>query len=433
MKVVLLKKHGAVSKIFKLPGDKSIAHRSLIIGALGKGNYKISNFPNSMDCLSTLDCMKKLGIRITESDNELYVQSPGYEKFDRFPGLLNANNSGTTARLLSGLVSGCGVECTIEGDSSLRRRPMDRIILPLSSMGAVINGKENHLPLSFSASSRLKGIEFTMPVDSAQVKSCILIAGFLAEGRTTVIENKSTRDHTERMFRALGADIAVEGNRITIEKSVLSLNDFYIPGDISSAAFIIASILLSEDGEVVLKHMLLNERRRKYLDILISMGADLKYKITRTINDEPLGDIEVRSSKLHGITISPEEVPNIIDEIPMLAVLAAFSSGTTVIRGIRELKYKESNRIKAIAENLSSNGIDVSYSEDFLELAGEDKYITRNIVVNPYNDHRIALAFTAFASRNLGETIIDNWECTNISFPNSLNYFKEIFDIHIHQ
>jgi 3-phosphoshikimate 1-carboxyvinyltransferase len=433
MRIMLQRKNGAIHKTFQLPGDKSIAHRSLLVGALGKGKYKISNFPKSLDCLSTVTCMSKLGVKVEIKENELYISSPGYWGFNKFPGALDANNSGTTARLLSGLVSGCGIKATIDGDSSLRKRPMDRIALPLKHMGAYIESKDNRLPLIFEEKNKLSGIEYIMPVDSAQVKSCILIAGFLAQGETVVIENKSTRDHTEKMFEALGADIKVSDSRITIKNSNIAVRDMYIPGDISSAAFIIACILLSEESEVKFNKVLLNERRRKYLEILIRMGANLTYQITENINGELAGDIIVKSSKLNGIVIAAEEISNIIDEIPMLAVLAAFSSGTTIIEGIMELKYKESNRIKAIAENLSTNGMEVSYSDDYLEIVGDDKLINKNIFINPYNDHRIALAFTAFAARNLGKTIIDNWECTNISFPNSMDYFNEIFDIHSHQ
>lgn len=433
MRIMLQRKRGPIKNNLFLPGDKSIAHRALIIGALGKGHYKVSNFPKSMDCLSTLNSMEKLGVTIEINSTGIDVYSPGYTGFNKSPGILNANNSGTTARLLSGLVSGVGIKCCIDGDKSLRRRPMDRIVNPLMSMGADIHGKDNLLPLNFTGGTRLNGIKYKMLVDSAQVKSCILIAGFLAQGETTVIENKSTRDHTEKMLEALDADIKVECSVIKIKNSEIQVSDMSIPGDISSAAFLIGCTLLSESGEIQLSKILLNERRRKYLDILLRMGANIKYDINENINGEFAGSITAKSSSLNAITITEDEIPNIIDEIPLISVLAAFSSGVTVIKGIRELKFKESNRIKAIAENLISNGIEVSYSEDSIEIKGCDCYIKKDAFINPYYDHRIALAFTTFAARNLGETIIDNWECTNISFPGAIEYFKEIFDIHIHQ
>jgi 3-phosphoshikimate 1-carboxyvinyltransferase len=432
MNIKLKKKNTSINKSFRLPGDKSIAHRSLIIGALGEGNYEISNFPRSQDCLSTVDCMIKLGVKAEEKDDKIYVSSPGYRGFNKVSGLLNANNSGTTARLLSGLVSGCGIECTIDGDSSLRKRPMDRVVVPLQRMGAKIKCEDSLLPLNFKNNSGLSCIDYLMPVSSAQVKSCVLIAGFLANGETRVTEKESTRDHTERMLKAIGADISVNDKLISIKNSQVSVKDIFIPGDISSAAFLIACTLLSENAEVTIKDVLLNERRRSYLDMLKKMGAQLEYKINSISNGEEIGHIYAKSSRLNGIIISEEEVPNIIDEVPMLSVLAAFSSGNTVIRGIKELKYKESNRIKAIAENLILSGIKVSHTEDYIEIIGDNSFINGIISIKPYNDHRIALAFMALAVRNLGETFIENWECTDISFPNALEYFKEFFDISIH-
>jgi 3-phosphoshikimate 1-carboxyvinyltransferase len=433
MKIKLQRKDKAIHKAFNLPGDKSIAHRSLIIGALGKGSYNIKNFPDSLDCLTTLNCMKQLGVEIEINENNIYVNSPGYLNFNKGPGILNANNSGTTARLLSGLVSGCGIECTLDGDNSLRKRPMDRVINPLLEMGAVIEAEDNLLPVHFKKNNMLNGIEYIMPVSSAQVKSSILIAGFLSKGETLVKEKESTRDHTERMFGALGVDIKVDDKVIAIKNSYIQVKDIVIPGDISSAAFLIACTILSEDSEIKFMDVLLNERRRKYLDILIKMGANLEYEVINNINGEDIGYIFVKSSKLKGINILNEEIPNIIDEIPMLAVLAVFSSGKTIINGIKELKYKESNRIKSIVENLVSIGFNVAYSEDHIEIEGQDALLHKDICINPYNDHRIALAFTAIALKNLGDTFIDNWECTNISFPNSINYFKEFLNIHTQQ
>lgn len=431
MIIKLRRKNVAVTKSLEIPGDKSIAHRALIIGALGQGQYKVKNFPDSIDCLATLSSMTKLGVTAQIEQGTIFLSTPGYDNLNKHAGLLNANNSGTTARLLSGLAAGCGIECIIDGDNSLRNRPMDRIILPLKEMGAdfeAINGK---LPLHIKYKGMLKGISYNMPVDSAQVKSCLLISGFMAEGETTVIERKATRDHTERMFKALGADITVDGKSITIKNSPIQVRDMYIPGDISSAAFLIACVLLSEDSELKLNKMLLNERRRKYLDLLIKMGANLEYNVTEIINGEEIGYIEVKSSSLNGIVISSEDVPNIIDEIPMLSVLASFSTGTTVIEGIGELKYKESNRIKSIVNNLSEIGTKFEYSDEFIKIDGHDTIINKEIYINPHNDHRIALAFSAMAVRNKGVTIIKDWECTDISFPNSLRYFKEFLHINI--
>jgi 3-phosphoshikimate 1-carboxyvinyltransferase len=430
MRVSLKKKDTCINTSYEFPGDKSIAHRSLLIGALGKGSYRITNFPSSLDCLSTVECMRKLGVDIITEKDCFIVNSPGYNNFNRTPRLLNANNSGTTARLLSGLLAGCGIQCTLDGDSSLRKRPMDRIINPLATMGAEIQSENKLLPLAFKDNGVLNGIDYKMQVDSAQVKSCILIAGFMAKDITTIFENKSTRNHTEKMLEYLGACIKVNDNIIKIKNSHIETKDIHVPGDISSAAFLIASALLSENSSIVVKDILLNQRRRVYLDTLITMGANISYEVTCVKNNEEQGNINVSSSKLRGIEIQSDIVPNIIDEIPMLAVIAAFSEGKTVITGVKELKYKESNRLKAIGENLASCGIPISYSEDTIEIEGANGYIDRHITINPSGDHRIALAFAVFALRNLGTTVIENWECTDISFPKSLNYFKDFLDIH---
>lgn len=422
-------KNTIVRKSFELPGDKSIAHRSLIIGALGKGQYTIKNFPNSRDCLSTLECMNMLGVETKIRDNEIFVKSPGFENFKRQAGLLKANNSGTTARLLCGLIAGCGISAIIDGDESLRSRPMGRIIKPLTEMGARLNSEENLLPITISPSGKLRGTKYLMPVASAQVKSSILIAGFLSEGETTVVEKESTRDHTERMFKYLNADIKIGKKEISIRNSYISAADIVIPGDISSAAFIIASALLNEDAEIRLENVLLNDRRRSYLDLLKAMGAKLDYNVTNTFNCEETGYIHARSSNLKGITISRERVPDIIDEIPVISVLAAFSRGITIIQGIEELKFKESNRINSIVENLTQMNIPVRYENDSLIIEGEDRIISSTLKFKSFNDHRIAMAFSAAAQRNLGDTIIENWECTSISFPNSLSYFKELLNI----
>lgn len=429
MEIKLQRKGKAVNSNYKMPGDKSIGHRSLLIGALGKGDYKITNFPKSLDCLSTLDCMRALGVEASFKDDELFVSSPGYKNFSKAKKLLNANNSGTTARLLSGIAAGANLNCTLRGDHSLRKRPMNRIIEPLRKMGASINSKEGYLPLEFSEGDRLTGITYELPVASAQVKSCILIAGFLANGKTTVIEKLSTRNHTERMFEFIGADIQTQHNSVIISNSKIHTKDLYIPGDISSAAFLVVCTLLSENSKVVIEDVLLNEGRKQYLDILINMGAQIEYKVTEVKNNEDVGYVKVKSSSLRGIRVSKEEIPSIIDEIPVLAVAAAFADGITRFEGISELKYKESNRIKAIGENLRSCGFEIDYSEEAMEIKGCQCFVNRDITINPYNDHRIALAFTAFAVRNLGSTTIENFECTDISLPNSIEYFKDFFNI----
>ncbi|ERI91302.1 3-phosphoshikimate 1-carboxyvinyltransferase [Clostridiales bacterium oral taxon 876 str. F0540] len=429
MKVKLQAKKQKINTELKFKGDKSIAHRALIIGALAKGNYKIYNFPQNEDCCSTLNCMRKLGVDIQYDSQYISVTSPGFENFSSSVGVLDAGNSGTTVRLMSGLLTGRGIEAQIVGDASLSKRPMGRVILPLSKMGARILSENSVLPLNIKKTDGLIGINYEMPVDSAQVKSSVLIAGFLAENHTTVLERNFTRDHTEKMFKALGADIQVSDKSITIKKSKIEARDMYIPGDISSAAFLIAASLLSEDATIRINNILLNQRRRAYLDILIHMGANIEYRVTEVYNGEETGYIKAASSSLKGVNISKEVIPNIIDEIPMLAVLAAFSNGKTVFEGIAELKYKESNRIEAVAENFKAAGLNIQYSDEHMEVIGDNRFINKELIVKTFGDHRIALAFAAMSVRNKDVTIIDNWECTNISFPDSLKYFSEFLNI----
>lgn len=429
MKIGLKKKDRSIKKVFSLLGDKSIAHRSLIIGALGKGEYTIKNFPSNLDCLCTLRCMEKLGVKAKVQNDEIIINSPGFENFNKDAGVLDAGNSGTTARLISGLLAGSKIKGTIDGDDSLRKRPMDRIIVPLRQMGAEINSNNNLLPLSFKRSKKLIGIEYNMPVASAQVKSSLLIAGFLSEGKTTIIEKQSTRDHTERMFKALGNNVEVNNLRISISNSNITVKDMVIPGDISSAAFVIGCALMHEDCNIKIENVLLNERRKKYLDILIRMNANIVYKVIKTENYEEVGYIIAKSSSLKGIAIEEDDIPNIIDEIPILAVLSCFAEGRTIFKGISELKFKESNRIKAIVDNLHECGIEVNYSDNYMEITDNHEYLNKDIFINPFNDHRIAMAFTALACKNHKSTIINNWECTHISFPDFISILNEFFNV----
>lgn len=430
MIIKLQRKNKKIKKTFNLMGDKSIAHRALIIGALAKGEYTIKNFPNNLDCLSTLTCMEKLGVEVIRHNNDIFVKSPGYENFNKNVGVLDAGNSGTTARLLSGVIAGCLINGTIHGDDSLRRRPMSRIVAPLIEMGASINTKDNLLPINFNSDKRLNGIEYNMPIASAQVKSCLLIAGFLSKGLTTIIEKQSTRDHTERIFKALGSNIEINNLKISISNSHISVKDMVIPGDISSAAFLIGYSLLHEDCNIKIENVLLNERRKKYLDVLLKMNADIEYKVEKIENYEEVGYIIAKSSSLKGITIMEEEVPNIIDEIPILAVLSCFAEGKTVFKGIDELKYKESNRIKAIVENLKECGASANYSDSSLEIMGNNKFFNKDIVIESFNDHRIAMAFAALSSRNYKSTSISNWECTYISFPGLDRILSDFFNVY---
>ncbi|MEW9093669.1 MAG: 3-phosphoshikimate 1-carboxyvinyltransferase [Clostridiaceae bacterium] len=414
---------------YTLPGDKSIAHRALIIGGLPKGQYKISNFPNSKDCNATLSCMTKLGMEIKKIDDILYVESPGYENFNKKIEELYCENSGTTVRLLSGVLAALNIEGRLIGDNSLSKRPMDRITMPLIKMGANIVSNDGNLPLIFEKNEGLKGIEYNMPVASAQVKSCVLISGFLSYGTTAVKEKLPTRDHTERLFKYIGADIDVLDDLIKIKSSPIKSKDIIVPGDISSAAFLISLALLGKDNFIKIEKLLLNKRRRRYLDVLIKMGANINYIIEDVINNEEIGTVEVKSSNLKGVIIEEEVIPHIIDEIPMLSVLAAFSQGDTIIKSVEELKYKESNRIEAIISNLNECGVEAYFDSGNLIIKGGNGYFDKDINLDSYNDHRIAMSFLSVAMKNHGMTKIKNWSCSDISFPDSINYFKDFVRI----
>ncbi|MDF2883449.1 MAG: aroA2 [Clostridiaceae bacterium] len=418
-----------VKKEFQMPGDKSITHRSLIIGALARGKFVIENFPNNLDCIATAKAMENIGVTIVYKRNTLIVNSPGYKNFNKNVLPINSMNSGTTVRLISGLIAGCDINTSIFGDESLSKRPMDRIINPLLQMGAHISCENGTLPIKCFESGKLNGISYYMPVSSAQVKSCILIAGYLGNGETTVYEKDETRDHTENIFKYMGVPVYIEKNSIKIRNHTITSRDFIIPGDISSAAYLIALAVLMDNTYIKFNKVLLNDGRIEFLKVLKEMGADINWKEEEFQCGEKVGSIEVYSSKLCGIKISKHRIANIIDEIPVLSVLAAFSSGTTVFESVDELKYKESNRLNAIVENFKTCDLKCDYKDKNLYIFGDDKYIDKNININSFKDHRIALSFLVLSSRNKGTTAIKDYQCVDISFPNSLNYFSKFFSI----
>lgn len=418
-----------VSERFTLPGDKSIAHRSLIIGSIPKGRYEVSGFPFNGDCLTTLACMRKLGVKIVENGDALMVESPGYEGFLKTPGILNGENSGTTVRLMSGLIASCGVKCQFTGDDSLKKRPMKRVIDPLKLMGAEIDSNDGFLPLEFRENKGLRGIEHVMTVNSAQVKSCILIAGLMSHGGTTVVEKVESRDHTERMMKYLGADMNVQGNRISLKNSEMTSKDMFVPGDVSSAAYLVAAALLADNAAIEIEKVLLNERRIQYLKLLKSMGADIRWKTEAVLNGEEVGTIWARSSKLTGMTVPEGLIPNIIDEIPILSVLGAFAKGKMVFQSVEELKYKESDRVASIVHNLEKCGIEAQYLDGDLTIKGDNDCISKDVVLDSFNDHRIAMSFLMLGLRNSGTTTVKDYQCAGISYPNSLEHFSKFISI----
>jgi 3-phosphoshikimate 1-carboxyvinyltransferase len=397
----------------RVPGDKSIAHRALILGAVALGRRTIEGLPVSEDVRSTMRCLELLGARFeTEPDAGVCV----YSLAPRSGARLDAGNSGTTARLLSGLAAGRPLEVTIDGDASLKKRPMERVAEPLRKMGAsVTTAPGGTLPITVRGGA-LRGIAYRLPVPSAQVKSAILIAGLAARGITVVEEPLPTRDHTERMLRAMGAPIRVEKDVITLEGPFEPRGvEIRIPGDISSGAFFAAAAACLSGSDVTLRGVGVNPTRMGFLDALSRMGARVDRADETFYLEEPVADLRIRSGGLSGISIAPEDVPSMIDEIPLLAVAATQAEGDTVIRGARELRAKETDRIDAVAKNLSRMGARVETFDDGLVVRGPARL--KGAAVDSFGDHRIAMAMAVAALFARGETAIKGSESVAVSYP----------------
>ena len=398
-----------------IPGDKSTSHRAVMIGSLAGGRTKIDNFLPSADCLATVDCFRKLGIEINLNGNQVEVFGKGLRGLKPSRETLDVGNSGTTIRLISGILAGQNFKTIITGDKSIQRRPMARIVKPLRSMGASIEGRrmnnEIFAPLKISGGN-LKPINYELPVASAQVKSAILLAGLFAEGETVVIEKNPSRDHTERMLSHFGAKI--QGTRIRGNRE-FSGADIDMPGDLSSASFLMAAALLVSDSLLLIREVGVNPTRTGIIDILHRMGANFEVKDERMISEEPRAEILVRSSKLRAVKISGEIVPRIIDEIPIIAVAATQAEGLTEIRGARELRVKESDRIATISSELKKMGADIQELEDGMFIVGPTKL--KGTTVKSFGDHRIAMAIAIAGLIADGETVIEDTECIETSFP----------------
>jgi 3-phosphoshikimate 1-carboxyvinyltransferase len=400
-----------------VPGDKSISHRAVMIGSLAEGTTEVVGFLNAADPLSTIECVQALGIETTLTPTALHIAGKGLHGYRQPKVVLNAGNSGTTIRLLSGILAGQKFPSQITGDQYLVRRPMKRIIDPLTEMGAHVVGTDKlTAPLKFFPAERLHGITYELPVPSAQVKSAILLAGLFAEGTTTVEESQGSRDHTERM---LGLTTVKTDTKITasvVGGKQIPAKEFYIPGDPSSAAFFIVAGLIAQDSELMIKNVGINPTRTGFLDVLRSMGGNISIENERIIGGEPIGDIVVKNSDLHSnLILEGPIIPNIIDEIPILAVAAAFAVGTFEVRGAFELRNKESDRIGAVCENLSLMGIDVEELED--GFAFNSKSILIPSTFDSFGDHRIAMAFGVAAANLQNESTIKDSGCVDISFP----------------
>ena len=408
-----------------VPGDKSISHRAVMFGSLADGLTEINGFLEGADCLSTIDCFRKLGINIERNGDTVKVYGRGYRGLTAPSETLDAGNSGTTTRLISGILAGQRFESVLDGDDSLRSRPMKRIITPLSLMGADISGKNGNdcVPLEIKGRT-LKGIDYVSPVASAQVKSCVILAGLYAEGKTSVTEPAISRNHTELMLKGFGADIRSDGLTVTITPgNELVGQKICVPGDISSAAYFIAAGLITKNSQILIKNVGINPTRDGILRVALAMGGNIEILNERYESGEKVADLLVSSSELHGTEISGDIIPTLIDEIPVIAVMAACASGKTVISDAAELKVKESNRIDTVTEGLKKMGCDVIPKEDGMEITGGE---LKGAQIDSYLDHRIAMSFAVAALAAEGETVIKDADCVDISYPGFYDSLSQI-------
>jgi len=410
-----------------VPGDKSISHRSLILGSIAQGETRIYNFLNSLDCLQTLECMQSLGAEIElGEDNFIKIKGKGLYGLKEPKDMLEVGNSGTTIRLLAGLLSGQNFYSVLNGDHSIRKRPMKRVVQPLRLMGADIWGREDGqlAPLSIKG-SLLNPLQYTLPVASAQVKSSLLLAGLYAAGETIIKEPLLTRDHTERMLSLMEADIMISHQEIIIiGGKYLKGTDLFIPGDISSAAYFIAAASMLKSSQIVISQVGVNPTRTGIIKILKRMGAKINILNYQLKSNEPRADLEIEYSELKGIEIMPEEVPFLIDELPLIALVATQAEGKTIVSGAKELRVKETDRLKAIVSELKKMGANIKEKEDGFIVVGPSKL--QGAACESYHDHRIAMSLAIAALLAEGKTVIKNSECIDISFPGFENTLQKL-------
>jgi len=399
-----------------VPGDKSVSHRALMLGSIAEGRTEVSGFLAGEDCLSTMAAMRQLGVSIEQhSATEVSVDGVGLHGLQAPTAELDLGNSGTAMRLMTGLLAGQPFDSVLTGDESLTGRPMGRIIKPLGEMGAVIDSNDGKPPLTVHGSKRLTGINYEMPVASAQVKSSILLAGLYARGATEIVEPAVSRDHTERMLKSMGVYVYVNGNRIGI-RGVRRLKacEIKVPADLSSAAFLILAALLSEDAELLISNVGMNPTRIGVIDILQEMGANIRFERPQLFGSEPVTDIRVRASQLHGGTIDPGLVSLAIDEFPVLFVAAAAANGKTVFAGLEELRVKESDRIAAMAAGLQALGIEVEEKPDGAIVHGGQ---FKGGTVQSFGDHRVAMSLAVAGGVADGEVVVQDTASVETSFP----------------
>lgn len=414
-----------------VPGDKSISHRCIMFGSIADGTTEVRNFLEGADCLATIRCFRSLGIEIEKKDTTVIVHGKGLHGLSAPDRILDVGNSGTTTRLLSGILAGQSFESSLSGDESLNSRPMRRIMDPLTRMGAHISSIHGNgcAPLCI-APSRLHGIHYDSPVSSAQVKSCILLAGLYADGETSVTEPSLSRNHTELMLREFGADLRTS-HSLDSTKATASIRPcsrlcgqkITVPGDISSASYFIAAGLIVPDSEILIENVGINPTRAGILKVCEDMGGNITLLNERTEGGERIADILVKTSNLHGITIEGDIIPTLIDEIPVIAVMAAVAEGTTVIKDASELKVKETDRIETVTDNLTAMGCNVTPTADGMIITGGN---LKGASIHTLLDHRIAMAFSIAALVADGNTKILDSKCVDVSYPTFYDTFEQL-------
>lgn len=410
-----------------IPGDKSISHRAIMLGSLAKGTTEVTNFLQGADCLSTIACFRKLGIEIDNTPERILIHGLGLQGLLKPSSDLDAGNSGTTTRLISGVLAAQRFDAILTGDASIQKRPMKRIIEPLSLMGADITSVKNNgcAPLQIIGAP-LHGIHYTSQIASAQVKSAILLAGLYADSKTSVTEPFVSRNHTELMLNYFGGSVAAQDTTVTIEPlTELYGRQVFIPGDISSAAYFIAAGLITPNSEILIKNVGINKTRNGILEVVSRMGGDITYLNLVEDRGEPTADILVRSSDLHSTTIEGSMIPTLIDELPVIAVMAAYADGTTIIRDAAELKVKESNRINVMVDNLSNMGAHITATDDGMVIQGGGPLT--GTVVDSHFDHRIAMSFAVAGLNAAGVTQILDCDCIQISYPSFYEDLQNLF------
>jgi 3-phosphoshikimate 1-carboxyvinyltransferase len=416
---------GRLSGLIVLPGDKSISHRYAMIASLAEGDSTIANYSTGADCHSTLGCVRALGIGVEEQGATVTIHGRGLDGWRQPARDLDAGNSGSTIRMITGLLAAQPFVSRIFGDESLSRRPMDRVMKPLAEMGARIEARENRFPPLSIQGGKLHAIDYTLPVPSAQVKTCVLFGGLFAEGQTVVRESIPSRDHTELALREFGANLQVKKKVITLEgRPALTGRELIVPSDLSSAAFFLVAGLLVPDSHLFIQNVGLNPTRSALLDFLLSIGAPVKVLKIESVNGELIGDIEVRHAPVRGGVIEKELTAALIDELPVLAVLGAASEEGLVIRDAQELRIKETDRIATAAENFRRMGIQVEVTADGMRVPGKQTF--RGAAFDSFGDHRIAMAFAVAALRGDAESTIENAEAASVSFPEFWKILQQI-------